>query len=226
LARAQIEASIGETTLQFSHSVDNLPTFLGAPYVLVSFDGGRQLLRMDPSSTSFITGTVDGDAKPDFDALGFEASRKFPDVMLVSGTTFEQSSLRYWQAKTGAGAAILLAAVLSALLMVILLANGIGRFIQRYHQDLLSLLGHGASEREISMIVVVVALLIATVTLIAAMLLTPLVIALARPLLPWVFFRPSDTGLPILAIGAALLVAVLSSRRGIAAFGPEAVFRS
>jgi hypothetical protein len=104
--------------------------------------------------------------------------------------------------------------------MVILLANGIGRFIQRYHQDLLSLLGHGASEREISMIVVVVALLIATVTLIAAMLLTPLVIALARPLLPWVFFRPSDTGLPILAIVAALLVAVLSSRRGIAAFGP------
>lgn len=223
---AVVEGSIADTTLQFSHSVSNLPTFLGAPYVLVSFDTGRRLLRMDPSSTSFLAGDFDGNDKPDVDELGYQASKSFPDVALVSGKAFERSSSRYWQTKTGAGAAILLAAVLAAVLMVILLSNGIGRFIQRYHQDLLSLLGHGASEREISMIVVMVALLIATVTLVAAMLFTPLAIALCRPLLPWVFFRLSDTILPILAIVAAIIAAILSSRRAVAAFGPEAVFRS
>jgi hypothetical protein len=221
-----IEASIADTTLHLSHTVDTLPTFLGAPYVLVPFEVGRRMLRMDPNSTSFLIGNFgEGDAASFASNLP-RARTEFPEVSLVSAHDFETSSSRYWQRKTGAGAAILLAAILAALLMVILLANGISRFIQRYHQDLLSLLGHGASEREIGTIIALVAVLIAVVTSIAALVVTPVAILISKPLLPWVYFRMGDVWLPLLALVAAAAFAIFNSRRSVAAFGPETVFRS
>jgi hypothetical protein len=221
-----IEASIADTTLYHARTVDNLSTFLGAPYVIVPFDIGRRMLRMDPTSTSFLIGNFTGGPRPDFDTLAQQVSRKFPDVSLVSAEDFETSSSLYWQKKTGAGAAILLAAILAALLMIILLANGISRFIQRYQQDLLSLLGHGGSAREVAAIIFLTAVLVAIVSLAMALAVTPIAIWIAKPLLPWVSFRILDMWLPLLAIIAAAATAILSSRRALLAFGPEAVFRT
>ncbi len=220
------EASIAGETLHLARVVDNLPTFLGAPYVLVPFERGRGMLRIDPNSTSFIIGNF-ADGRPvDLTALRAGSERLFPDVSLVTADEFEASSSRYWQRKTGAGAAILLAAVLAALLMVILLANGISRFIQRYHQDLLSLLGHGASERDVLAIIIMVAVLIAGVTTVSALVVTPLAILSTNFMLPWVGFRLADMAVPVAAIAGALLFAILSARRAVAAYGPETVFRS
>lgn len=220
------EASISGETLHLAQVVENLPTFLGAPYVLVPLERARTMLRMDPNSTSFIIGNF-ADGRPvDLQALRSRSDQLFPDVSLVTAAEFEASSSRYWQRKTGAGAAILLAAVLAALLMVILLANGISRFIQRYHQDLLSLLGHGASERDVLAIIMMVAVLIAGVTTIAALAVTPLAILSTNFMLPWVAFRLSDMAVPVAAIAGALLFAILSARRAVAAYGPETVFRS
>lgn len=220
------EASIAGTTMHLAQVVDNLPTFLGAPYVLVPFDVARRLLRMDSESTSFIIGNFEQGQAQDIAALRTNADRLFPDVSLVSAREFETSSSAYWQRKTGAGAAILLAAILAALLMVILLANGISRFIQRYHQDLLSLLGHGASERDVGTIIILVAVLIALITAAAAIIVTPLTIMATNFMLPWVAFRVADMVAPVAAILGALGFAVLSARRALSAYGPEAVFRS
>lgn len=220
------EATIGGETFHLARTVDNLPTFLGAPYVIVPFEQARSLLRLDPSSAAFLIGNLKKEARLDFGALQAEIANDFPEVELVSTADFEFSSSLYWVKKTGAGAAILLAAVLASVLMVILLSNGIARFIQRYQQDLLSLLGHGANERDVSQIVILVAILIASVTIIMAFAITPIVTWLSRPLLPWVFFRAIDMWLPLLAILIALIVSILTSRKAISAYGPEAVFRS
>jgi putative ABC transport system permease protein len=217
--------SISDTTLHLAATVDTLPTFLGAPYVIVPFERARELLGMDPSSTSFLVGDFAG-THPDFATTRLKAGREFPEVSLLSAREFADSSARYWQRKTGAGMAILLAAVLAALLMAILLSNGVLRFIQRYHQDLVSLLGHGASQREITAIVAIVASLIAVVTMTTALLATPVMIALFQPLLPWVTFRLSDALVPALAVVGALGIALLSARRAIADFAPDVVFRS
>ena len=220
------EGSIAGTTLHMAKVVDNLPTFLGAPYVLMPFEQGRRLLRMDPNSTSFVIGNFVDTAPQDFAAVRHDAQQLFPDVSLVTGQEFEQSSSLYWQRKTGAGAAILLAAVLAALLMVILLANGISRFIQRYHNDLLSLLRHGASENDVGKIIIIVAVLIAFVTGCADVAVTPLHVASSQFMLPWVSFRLSDILVPLAPIIGALCFAIFSARRALSAYGPETVFRS
>ena len=219
------QGSISNTTLHLARTVDNVPTFLGAPYIILPFERARELLRMDPASTSFLIG--DGaSGTGDIAQAQRSAALAFPEVALTTASDFEASSSRYWQRKTGAGLAILLAAVLAGLLMAILLANGVLRFIQRYHQDFVSLLGHGANQRDISLIVAGIASIIAVITMAAALVSAPLMIAAFHPLLPWVAFNLADAMVPMAGVLVSLGIALFASRRAIAAFGPEAVFRS
>ncbi len=222
----QALATISNTTLRFAGTTDQLPTFLGAPYVVVSLDRGRALLGMDPSTTSFLIGDLPGADRGHIDAATRAAATSFPDIALRSAADFRDSSAAYWQGKTGAGMAILLAAVLAGLLMTILLANGVLRFIQRYHHDLISLLGHGAGKRDIALIVAGIALVIAVVTLMTAIAGTPVIIRAVAPILPWTSFQWSDAIVPTCAITGALLVAMAAASSAIAGYGPEAVFRT
>lgn len=220
------EASIGNISLRLDPLVDNLATFLGAPYVRTDFDVARQALGMPADQTSFLVVDLPHGLPANFDAIRHAAARDFPEIELMSSDAFRQSSSAYWQAKTGAGTAILLAAVLAALLMNVLLVSAIGRFVQRYDQDLLSLLGHGADQRDIATIIGGVVTFIALIALALALLAGPLVTTALRPLLPWVEFRLSDMAMPVAASGVGLVVALLLSRRAVGAYGPQAVFRS
>ncbi len=221
-----VEATIGDTTLTLSGTVTDLSTYLGAPYVLVDFETARRLLRMDPSTTAFLAGSFTHAPPPDFAVAAQDAAVRFPDIEVVGGDDFVTSSIDYWQRKTGAGLAIGLAAVLALLLMMILLANGVLRFVQRYYNDLLSLLGHGASQRDIVAIVGGTTVVIAVGTLVGSVAITPLIVYAFQPLLPWTTFGAADLLAPVIGVAAAALIAMLSARGAIAAFGPEAVFRS
>ncbi len=227
-ARAQplVEGSIANTTLNFEGAVDTLPTFLGAPYVLVSFETGRHLLGADPSTVAYLVGNFAGNPPPNFDALSQEAGSRFSDISMVSGKSFEDSSSWYWHKKTGAGTAIFLGAALASLLTIILQTNGILRFVQRYNPDLLSLLGHGAGEASILKIIGGVATCIVVVTLAIALAIAPLTIWACKSLLPWVIFKPSDILAPVVVSLMSMTVSIVAARRALAAFGPEAVFRT
>jgi len=218
-------ASISDSTVHLDHTVTNLTTFLGAPYVVVSFERGRELLHLDPNSTSFLIGDTGG-MPSNFEHLRAAAHAAFPEVELIAAHDFQSSSAHYWERKTGAGIAILLAAVLAGLLMAILQTNGVLRFIQRYHQDLVSLLGHGADRRDVTLIVSGIAALVALVTMVSALLITPVVVAVFRPLLPWIAFSLYDALIPISGIVISLAIALFVSRRAILTFAPDVVFRS
>lgn len=219
------QASISNTTLHLEHVVTTVPTFLGAPYLILPFDRAREILGIDATGTSFLIGHSERNPS-ELAAVGALVAEAFPDITLVSARDFSASSARYWQHKTGAGLAILLAAVLAAVLMAILLSNGVLRFVQHYHHDLVSLLGHGATQRDITLIVAMIATLIAIVTMATAMLATPVMISAFQPLLPWVAFRHTDVIVPLLAVLLSLAVALVAARRAIAAFAPDIVFRS
>ena len=222
-------ATIGGETLVLERVVDDLSTYLGAPYILADFTTARRLLAMDPTSVAFLAGDV-GDAG-DRDVAGLDRASqaieaRFPDIALSPADEFAESSADYWLNKTGAGLAIGLAALLATLLMVILLVNGVLRFIQRYFHALVSLLGHGASRRDVGFIVAGIALVITVVTLLGALVVTPLLVLAFRPLLPWVAFTAGDLAAPLTGTAAALAATLLSVRGSLAAFAPDAVFRT
>lgn len=218
-------ATLGGETMELAATTDRLPTFLGAPYVVTGFEQARTVLRMDGSTAAFLV--VDAPvSEADLAPVLMDAERQFPELSLRSLSAFAESSSRYWQYKTGAGSAIILAAVLASVLMVILLANGVSRFVQRYSQDLLSMLGHGAGQREVWLVASGIAVVVAATTLVAMMIVTPLLILAMRPVLPWVAFVPGDAVVPALAVILALVFAIISAGGAVRQFGPEAVFRS
>lgn len=219
-------ATLGGQTMVLGGTTDRLPTFLGAPYVVTGFEQARTILRMEPGSAAFLVFDNPANAGPALEGAMREARTRYPELSLSSQSQFAQSSSWYWQRKTGAGSAILLAAVLASLLMMILLANGVSRFLQRYSQDLLSMLGHGGGEREVWLVAGGIAVVVAAVTLTAMMLLTPLMIAAARPLFPWVSFVAADALIPAAAVLVSLGVAIVGARSAVRQFGPEAVFRT
>lgn len=223
---SHVEATIGDVTLSLERTVDSLPTYLGAPYVLADIETARALLGMDPTLVSFLAGQLDGPIPSDFAERAAQAQDRFPEVVIVSAQDFSESSINYWQNKTGAGLAIGLASVLALLLMILLMANGVLRFIQRYHSDLISLLGHGADRRDISMIVVGITIAIGAATLIGSAIVTPVLVWLFNGLLPWARFAVADLIAPIGGVLIAFLVSTLGTRKAIAGFSPDAVFRS
>jgi hypothetical protein len=223
---ARRDASIGGETLTLEGTVGSLATYVGAPYVIADFETARRILRMEPSSVAFLAGTFGTSAPNDFAAVTRSIAARHPDIALFSRADFARSSADYWQNKTGAGLAIGLAAILAALLMVILLANGVLRFVQRYYNDLISLLGHGAARGEIAAIVGAVAVAITLVSLVGALVLAPTLTLIFKPLLPWVGFALADLAAPLVAALAALVIALLSARRAILGFAPDAVFRT
>jgi hypothetical protein len=77
------QGSISDTTLHLARTVDTMPTFLGAPYVIVPFERGRELLRMDPSSTSFLIGDFTGNGQ-DMASARRHAARRFPEITLLA----------------------------------------------------------------------------------------------------------------------------------------------
>lgn len=66
-SRRTAAASIGDITLHLAGTADNLPTFLGAPYVVVPFETARRILRADAGSTSFVIGNFAPGFPPDLD---------------------------------------------------------------------------------------------------------------------------------------------------------------
>ena len=76
--------------------------------------------------------------------------------------------------------------------MAFLLTSGVLRFIQRYHTDLLSLVGHGAPSKDVTATVTGFALLIAVGTFVSTGILTPVLVAIFRLMLPWISFHLVD----------------------------------
>jgi len=226
LAGPDTTATVGDTTLHLDRTVGFLKTFLGAPYVVTDFATARHLLAIGSTQTSFIIVDLPNGLPADFEQRRTEAERAFPEVEMLTADEFAEKSSRYWQAKTGAGAAILLAAILAGLLMVVLLINGTLRFLQRYQEDLLSLIGHGGKMSDIRQILFLVAGLVSGTSLALATLLTPLMAIVAYPILPWVTFRLQDMWAPALLALIGVLAATLAADRALAAFPADAVFRN
>ena len=151
---------------------------------------------------------------------------RFPELGARTGAQFEASSSAYWQNKTGAGAAILLAAALASLLMGLLLINSVGRFVQRRQSDIISMLGHGASPSQIRAVLLAMAGFLVAAALGAALLMVPLMIRIAHPLLPWVHFSFADLVFVIVVSALCLIASVIAASRELGRFPADAIFRS
>jgi hypothetical protein len=226
LANEDNALQVGGLLLRQSAQTTALATFLGAPYLVVTTTTARQALRWPEGQVAFLAVDFPAGAPANLANRLQAIARHYSELAAFSGPQFEASSSRYWQAKTGAGAAILLAAMLAALLMLLLLVNAVARFVQRRQADILSLIGHGASNRDVMALLMAMAGVMVCGSLIAVVLAAPVITSLAHPWLPWVAFKTVDFLFALALCGVAFGVATLAAVADLKRFPPDAIFRS
>ena len=68
--------------------------------------------------------------------------------------------------------------------------------------------------------------MIAAATLLGATAATPLLVLAFRSILPWVHFAAADLIAPLAAASLAFVIALVAAKNAVAAFAPDAVFRT
>jgi hypothetical protein len=226
IARPESESSIGALTMASARPTDGLATFLGAPYVVTGLDDARAALAAPVDQVAFLAIDFPRGRPFDLDARLHRLKIRYPELDIRTDAVFQADSSRYWQAKTGAGAAILLAAILASLLMMLLMLTSIGRFIQRRSQDFVSLIGHGASDRQLAMLVGAVAAVLTGGAGLVALIAVPLARIVASPMLPWVTLKPADVVFALALVAVSFGLAVSAAVRALKRFPPHVIFRS
>ena len=222
----KLDASIGGTSVILAATTDRLATFLGAPYVEMSYETAHAILGYPPETAAYLAVRFPDGAPADLAARLARIEVQFPELSARTGSQFEENSSSYWQNKTGAGAAILLAAVLASLLMVLLLVNSVGRFVQRRQSDIISMLGHGASPQQIRNLLLAMAGFLIASSLVLTVLLVPVIVSCAHPLLPWVNFKRVDLMFAVLIATLCLVSSLIVATRELERFPADAIFRS
>lgn len=220
------EVSLGGLSFYQDAEVNSLSTFLGAPYVVTSFDEGAQAIGLPTGQLSFLLIDFPSGAPADLSARLARLEQHWPELSARTGADFASSSSFYWQVKTGAGAAILLAAILAALLMALLLTGGTARFLQRRQADLVSLVGHSAGPETLVGLVVGVAALIGLGALALALLFVPAAVALGDSYLPWVVAGAGDALFACIMTLLCTLFASAAGVRNVLKVSPDVIFRA
>lgn len=190
LAAGDGRAEIAGQSQAFVATDIRLSSFLGTPYTLMNGADAANALRMSPDRVSFVVFDAPKGGRSSLEA-GLRAARAAnPELMILSQRAFVFSTGYYWLMRTGGGAAILMACILASVLMAVFLINGVARFVQRRHGDLMTLLGLGGSRADINRILLLVALLFSFGGAGFALVAAPVLRLLAHPLVPWVTIGP------------------------------------
>ena len=215
---------LGDTAFWNFRPIRGLATFLGIPYIVTSVEDAQDILDFpaDMASYIIIDTPLDGG---ELDQLVSTIRTDFPGVSILTDRQFNKRTATYWMAKTGAGAAISLAAILAAVIMVIFLVTGISRFCQRYYDDFMTLIGLGYDHRIVRQLTTLVASLLVAGAMIIAIALLPIIEALTVPVVPWVSTKPQDVLFGVILAMTASGIAWFSVSRQVTRIDLAEVFR-
>lgn len=209
LARDDDRAEIAGQSQAFVATDIRLSSFLGTPYTLMNGADAANALRMAPDKVSFVVFDLPDANRSRLRAALGDARAANPHLMIMSESGFVFSTGFYWLIRTGGGAAILMACVLASVLMVVFLVNGVARFVQRRHGDLMTILGLGGSKADINRVLLLVALLFSFGGTAFALLAAPLLRLLTHALVPWVTIGPAVW---LFALAMAVMCGLLGAR--------------
>ena len=223
---ASRDAEIGRQSMTYAATTDRLKTFLGSPYAISSFRNAATTLPLPRDLITFLAIELPAAQSDAAQALKTCVQSALGDAATVrTRAEFERSSALYWLMKTGAGAAILIASILAAILTLVILINGISRLAQRHFMSLISMIGHGADERDLSAVMGLLTAALVGLTLLTTLVCLPILDGATNFLVPWVDLKATDLIYCFALLGIAALSGLLVAHRQIQQIESSALFR-
>ncbi len=207
---------IGETS--------GFSSFIGSPYVFTSYDDAAKYIRMGEDETMFLLLRL----KPEVSVKGVEQDlrARFPNVDVWTRAEFSRKARWYWISQTGAGGAILMAALLGFFIGLAIVSQAIYATTMENIEEFATLKAIGGSRQFITGVIVAQASICGIGGYILGVLITVPMVKIATLTIPWVY---TPWWLPLLALiptlGMCVLASVLSVKAALKV-EPARVFRA
>jgi len=206
-----------------ARSISGFGSFLGSPYVFGKLVDARRALDLGAERAMFLVLRVEGRSLA---ITQKELQDRLPELDVLSKREFSARAKWYWTLETGAGGALLTAALLGFVVGVLIVSQIVYATTMENIEEFATLKALGASHLFVIRIVVTQALISAVAGCGTGLALSIPATSMARRLIPWVYTPPA---LFVGLIGATLLLAVFASITAVrAALGvePGRVFRA
>jgi putative ABC transport system permease protein len=219
---AQIE--INGRRANMDHEIRGFGGFLGVPTLFTSYKRAAQLLGYGPQSSMFILARA-GKQYPVRDVQE-NLKQRLPEVDVLSRGEFARKSRWYWLVKTGAGSAILTAAILGFLIGLVVVSQTIYANTMEHIEEYATLKAIGAPRNFIARILVMESLICGLLGSILGLIIVIPAAQYAKTLISWI---RTPVWLPFVTIAVSLVMCSLASfasvRRSLAV-DPGRVFRA
>ncbi len=190
---------------RIGQSVQGFGSFLGSPYVFGTLRDARTCLDLKEDGAMFLLIRADGRKLA---AVQAALQDRVPELDVLSKAQFAARARAYWTTQTGAGGALLTAAVLGFLVGVLIVSQTVYATTLENIEEFATLKALGATRLYIVGIVAMQALVSAVLGCAAGMLLSIPVINLARRAISWIY---TPWQLAAVLAAATLILAILAS---------------
>jgi putative ABC transport system permease protein len=206
-----------------SGKVRGFASFLGSPYIFASYEDATRYSKLGPEEAVYLILRVTKDF--DIASVKGQLTARLPDVDVWTQNEFGHRSKLYWITQTGAGGAILTAAVLAFLIGLVVVSQTIYATTMEHLDEFATLKALGASKRFVINVVLNQSLTCCVAGCALGLSATIPMVAFARHVIAWIY---TPWWLTLVVLLPSLLMCVLASIMSIRtalSVEPARVFR-
>ena len=206
------------------HEIQGFGGFLGVPALFTSYRNASRYLGLSPGEGMFILARVaEGYSVADVQR---SLRERLPEVDVLTREEFAHKSRWYWVIKTGAGSAILTAAILGFLIGLVVVSQTIYANTMENIEEYATLKALGASRGFVARILVMQSVMCGVAGSILGLLAALPAMGYAKSLIPWIhtpgWLPPAVMGLSLVMCSLAAIASVRTSLT----IDPGRVFRA
>ena len=218
------EVEINRHRASIEREIEGYGAFLGVPFLFTSYRNATRYMGFGPDDAMYILLRV-GNGYPVSDVQQ-DLRQRLPEVDVLTQSEFAHNSRMYWTMKTGAGGAILTAAVLAFLIGLVVVSQTIYANTMENIEEYATLKALGASQAFVARIVLSQALICGVLGSILGLLAAIPTVGYAKSLIPWIY---APWWLPPVMVVPSLVMcslASIASVRSALTVEPGRVFRA
>ena len=214
---------INRRRASIDHQIEGFGGFLGVPSLFTSYRNAARYIGLGSDEGMYILLRV----SPQHSVAEVKRSlqQRLPEVDVLAKDEFAQKSRMYWMIKTGAGGAILTAAILGFLIGLVVVSQTVYANTMENIEEYATLKALGASGRFVSQIVLMQALICGSVGTVVGVFLVLPAIHFTKALISWIY---TPWWLPLVMLVLSLIMcslASIASVRSVLNVEPGRVFR-
>jgi putative ABC transport system permease protein len=218
------EIEILQRRAKITRVVEGFGSFLGNPYIFTSYDDGLQFIGSRNHDPRFLV--VRCVAGADVQAVKARLQQRLPEVDVWTRAEFAARSQNYWLAQTGAGGAILLAALLGFIVGLVIVSQTIYATTMENLEEFATLKALGASRWFVCRVVLAQALLSGLAGCALGIAAAGGAVKAAGGAIPWIYTPPwLPPGMIVISALMCGLASLMSVRKALGV-EPGRVFRA